>query len=73
MAEFAIPETSRSGRCVALMGIPGEDARYKLMAEDGSVVCEGAITNPYAEVTNLMGAATIVFEGVDNIFEVLFL
>lgn len=72
-ARFAVPESVREGRCVALIGRPREGACYKLLAEDGSVVGEGAIATPYVEVADIKDAATIVFEGVDNIFEIIYL
>ena len=44
-----------------------------MLNKRGKVIREVAIETPYVEIANLKGAASIEFEGVNNVFEVMFL
>lgn len=72
-AQFAVTKEQSKGRCVALLGTPTDDAKYRVLNKRGKVIREGAIETPYVEIANLKGAASIEFEGVNNVFEVMFL
>ena len=72
-ATFAVGKDQSKGRCVVLMDAPKGDARYKLLNKRGKVVKEGTICSPYLEIENLRGATAIELEGVEQIFEVVYL
>ena len=72
-AQFAVTKEQSKGRCVALLGTPTDDAKYRVLNKRGKVIREVAIETPYVEIANLKGAASIEFEGVNNVFEVMFL
>lgn len=72
-AQFAVTKEQSKGRCVALLGAPAADAKYRILNKRGKVLRECAVASPYVEIPSLKGAATLEFEGVDRIFEVIYL
>lgn len=72
-AQFAVTKEQSKGCCVALLGTPSEGAVCRVLNKRGRVLSEIAIDSPYVEIPNLKGASSIVFVGVDSIFEVIYL